>query len=187
MIHPSLKPALTIRAIHPLKGQLVNLGLHWNLGWGLFRPMCDSRRPFQTNKVHPALLETRGSFHRPVQRTCWKTHTGQIPKGLSSSVAQGKILRFGNQQGTHVSDQQSGNTRSDRRHALQGTMEHRVVLSLDQRISAHQASYSTCPKAVKTQIQIAVSTCLIIAIQWGVFQLLLLSRPRRNVRIDTVR
>jgi len=90
-------------------------------------------------RVHSALLEARGSFHRPAQRSCWKTHIDQIPKCLSRFVAQGEILRFGNQQGTHLSDQQLGNTRPDRRHALQGAMEYRVVLPLDQRTSAHQA------------------------------------------------
>jgi hypothetical protein len=88
----------------------------------------------------------------------------QIPKCISRFVAQGQILRFGNQQGTRFFDQQLGNT------LLTVAMLYKARWSIElffRWIKGHlriKHYYGTSPNAVKTQIWIAVSTYLIIAI-----------------------
>ena len=68
----------------------------------------------------------------------WKADSGQVQGRLSFALAQGALLRRGDQPGLCFPDQQPQCSRADRAEDLSAAVAHRNILPMDQRALADQ-------------------------------------------------
>src|ERR1700719_595139 len=110
------------------------------------------------------LLRADGSHDRhhlrPVHCPGWPLHQQELPRAVAARPLQGCRIW----QDTGVSEQSFRSSSPDHCRPLQKPMASGVVLQVDQAAPADQAVYGTSENAVKTQIWIAVSVYVLVAI-----------------------
>ena len=125
---------------------------------------CLLYRPCQVN------LQYRRLYSRVIDKTtglrCDQTIVLTVYQsaGLSRETSADQILRFRTQPAFDVLDQQFCHRRLGHRSTLQSALENRTVFQMDQTTPAYQSIFRTSENAVKTQIWIAVSIYVLIAI-----------------------
>src|SRR6202030_4102267 len=90
----------------------------------------------------------------------WPLHQQELPRAVAARPLQGCRIW----QDTGVSEQSFRSSSPDHCRPLQKPMASGVVLQVDQAAPADQAVYGTSENAVKTQIWIAVSVYVLVAI-----------------------
>ena len=157
-------------ARHPdtRSGQL----LHHGSGLHRFRPLVHSasstgvlRYSWQIQSALSAhLLAHRGQVHWASLRSDHCVVRSQGQQGLPATPSTYQVLRCRTRQASGLSDQQLRLARADYRSTLPQPLAGRVILQVDQQHLRIKKFYGTTENAVKTQIWIAITVYVLVAI-----------------------